>query len=123
MALKWTLITSPGADELWTLGASNYIATNAALIILTATNDVGLYTNVTVTLNPVTRLGIIGAVSKAQCNLQLSVIPGNTYVVQVSTNLLNGWTDLALVVPTNTPIFFVDTNPASGSRFYRLRGP
>jgi len=121
LALKLTLASGPGANEAWTLVTSNYIATNAVLIILAATNDVGLYTNATVMLNPVTRLGIVGPVVKTQCNLQLSVIPGNTYEIQISTNL-SSWSNLALVVPTNTPLFFVDTNLAPGPRFYRLQG-
>jgi internalin A len=121
LALKWTLTTSPGANESWTLVASNYIATNTVLIILTATNDAGLYTNATVTLNPIILLGIVGTVTKTQCNLQLSVMPGHSYEIQVSTNLHN-WSNLALVVPTNSPIFFIDTNAARSPRFYRLQG-
>jgi hypothetical protein len=121
-ALHLTLGTSPGADEFWSLVASNYIATNAVLITLTATNDVGLFTYATVTLYPVLWLDMVGPVTNARCTLRLSVFPGNSYAIQVSTNPFNTWSNLALVVPTNSPIFFIDTNAAPGSRYYRLRG-
>jgi len=122
LALKLTLLTSPGANEYWTVTASNYIATNGVMFMLTATNDVGLITNATATLNPVTWLGMAGTITKTQCNLRLGVVPGNTYELQVSTNLSKGWSNLALIAPTNTPMQFVDTNVAPGSRFYRLQG-
>jgi hypothetical protein len=72
-----------------------------------------------VTFIPGIWLELLGPVTKNQCNLLLHAVPGNSYQVQVSTNLIN-WSNLSLIVPTNTDMPFIDTNAVPGSRFYRL---
>jgi len=64
----------------------------------------------------------VGAAAPARCNLQLDVVPNDTYEIQISTNLPAGWSSLAVITPTNAPVFFVDTNSAANPRFYRLHG-
>jgi internalin A len=120
LAYRLALGSGPVTNQTWSLTISNYVATNTVLVTLGATNDVGLSASAKVTLGPVVWLDIVGPVTNARCNLRLSVIPGQPCIIQTSTKLPNNWSYLALMIPTNSPVYFTDTNAFPGSRFYRL---
>lgn len=59
--------------------------------------------------------------SNRQVQLLLSAVPGQTYVLESSTNLSN-WVPLAVQTAGNDPLRFTDTNAGSfPARFYQAR--
>ena len=65
-------------------------------------------------------LELVGVSTNGQCLLILHGIPGKTYNLQVSTNLVT-WSSQALITATNSVMPFVDTAAGPGPRFYRLQ--
>jgi Leucine-rich repeat (LRR) protein len=63
-------------------------------------------------------LEIVGTPLPGQTQLMVHGVPGQTYEVQFSTNLVN-WSLLA-VAPGGTATPVIDTNVTPGNRFYRL---
>jgi hypothetical protein len=57
-----------------------------------------------------------------QVRMSFSAIPGSSYEVQGSSNLVD-WSMLSTVISTNGPVTFTDTTVAEAPlRFYRIRG-
>ena len=83
---------------------------------LSATN------NFTITVNPLTspNLGSAAITTDGLFTLSVDGQVGPDYTIQVSTNLLGGWTTLYTTNPTTMPFTFTDTNSLSPEQFYRI---
>jgi len=62
-------------------------------------------------------------VGNGKCSAEFNGIPGSTYVLEQSTNLFSGWSDLRTIGPVSgaAPVAVEDPITAAGKRFYRLR--
>jgi pectin methylesterase-like acyl-CoA thioesterase len=95
------------------------VATDNGVPVLSATNSF------TITVNPLTSPGVSSpAIIDGQFTMSVSGQLGPDYTLQVSTNLLGGWTSLYTTNPTTMPFTFTDTNSVLPEQYYRvLVGP
>jgi pectin methylesterase-like acyl-CoA thioesterase len=84
---------------------------------LSATNSFTIVVN-PLTL-PVVSQGATGFTNN-QFSLSVNGQVGPTYVIQVSTDILSGWTTLYTTNPTTMPFNFTDPNASSPQQFYRI---
>jgi hypothetical protein len=95
------------------------VATDNGVPILSATNSF------TITVNPLTSPSVGSpSLTDGQFTMSVSGQLGPDYTLQVSTNLLGGWTSLYTTNPTTMPFTFTDTNGVLPEQYYRvLVGP
>jgi hypothetical protein len=105
----FTLTTSNLSSGSYALTA---VATAAGI---TATSSV---VNVSVVTPAVVKLGS-GKISGGQFSFSYTANPGLTYIVQVSSNLVN-WTTLATNVPSTSPVSITNAAAPAGRQFYRV---
>ena len=97
--------------------------------ITVAVTDNGLPNNLsatntfTIVVNPFTAPVVspgAAGFTNNQFSLSVNGQVGPTYIIQVSSNLLGGWTTLYTTNPNTMPFNFTDTNALSPQEFYRI---
>jgi hypothetical protein len=73
-----------------------------------------------VTFVPATWLDLVGAPTNGQSHIALYGVPGQAYVVEISTNAID-WVQLDTVLSTNRITAFVDHGATNSVRFYRAK--
>lgn len=131
--VNWSLFSGslPPGVNLYMGGALNGTPmTNGTFSFVAQANDGnGHSTNVnySLTINPAAVPPTLGQVSKSGSQFQFVVnaSQGQTYTVQVSTNLSStNWLSILVTNPTMNSFFISDPNATNAARFYRvLVGP
>jgi hypothetical protein len=131
--VNWSLFSGslPPGLNLYTGGALNGTPmTNGTFPFVAQANDgSGHSTNVnySLTINPAAVPPTLGQVSKSgnQFQFVVNASQGQTYTIQVSTNLRStNWLSILVTNPTMNSFFISDPNATNPARFYRvLVGP
>ena len=110
--LTWHPTVAQGGS----LNPISVAVTDNGLPVLSATNSF------TITLNPFVapNLGSSAINSSGQFTMSVDGQLGPSYTIQVSSNLLDGWTTLYTTNPSTMPFSFTDTNALSPQEFYRI---
>lgn len=121
--LNGTALLGNVAAAPFSIPVNNLAAANYTFSAIASDNDGATTTNsiMVSVINP-SPLSISAPAISAQNHFQFSYASdiGLTYVVQVSTSLLSGWTPIATNTATANPTIFTDPNVNNGSSFYRV---
>ena len=132
--LTYTLLTGPTNAALntanglftWRPLTGQADSTNTITVAVTDNglpNNLSATNTFTIVVNPFTAPVVSpGAAGFAnnQFSLNVNGQVGPTYIIQVSSNILGGWTTLYTTNPTMMPFNFTDTNALSPQEFYRI---
>jgi pectin methylesterase-like acyl-CoA thioesterase len=120
-------VNSSSGNLTWRPLVAQGDSTNTVTVVVTdnGTPNLSATNSFTITVNPVTLPNLSSAsVAGGQFSMSISGQVGPDYTVQVSTNLLEGWTSIATNTPATIPFTFTDTNALPDVQFYRvLLGP
>jgi hypothetical protein len=113
----------PSLSGTWYLTVPNTSESNVLYSIEASTNLILVTTSVPPTNAPAF-LGASIASPTSGFTMYWSAIPGDTYEIDVSTNLAS-WNFVTNITPTSTVGSYTDTTPVQSqkSRFFRLKGP
>lgn len=121
--LNGTTLLGNVAAAPFSITVNNLAAADYTFSAIASDNDGATATNsITVSVINPSPLSISAPAISAQNHFQFSYASdiGLTYVVQVSTSLLSGWTPIATNTATANPTIFTDPNVNNGGSFYRV---
>ncbi len=105
------------------LSLTNVQTPNAGAYAVTVSNPAGLAASAPATLSVNVRFLSVTLLTNGQAQLVFSGLPGQSYLIQASTNL-SDWKPLSVLAVTNDPLPLIDPDAADFTRrFYRALIP
>ena len=120
-------VNSSNGNFTWRPTVAQADSTNGVTVVVTDNGSPNLSAtnSFTIAVNPLTQPSLdSSSFANGQFTMMVNGQVGPDYTVQVSTNLLGGWTSLYTTNPVAMPFTFISTNGGAPMEFYRvLVGP